>query len=488
MRRTATQAKPAPTRAVAPVRARPRLPAWLMGVLLVLVTVALYWPATRGEFIRYDDALYVTLNVQVQRGLTWESIKWACSNPVSGNWHPLTVLSHTLDCQMFGLNPWGHHLTNVLLHALNAGLVFAWLKLITGARWRSLLVAALFALHPLRVESVAWVSERKDVLSGFFGLLSLIAYARYAQKSVVSSQWSVVRGPWSLFYLLSLLCFALGLMSKPMLVTWPFVMLLLDYWPLGRMGKAEGRTQNAEVCNTHQVSRLTFHVSLLGEKVPFFALSAISSVVTFIVQRHAGALGANESLPLGARAGNALVSYGRYLGKLFWPSDLAGYYPHPGYWPLGKVLLAGVLILGISVLLARQQRRAPFLPMGWLWFLGTLVPVIGLVQAGGQAIADRYTYLPSLGVLVLVIWGACELTRGWRYSVMALSVASGAAIVLCLALTRNRFVIGGTLKPCSGTRSPSPRTMGSPATTSAPPSLTKAKSTRRSTNSRKASA
>ena len=387
-------------------------------------------------------------------------------NPVCWNWHPVTVLSHMLDCQMFGLNPWGHHLTNVLLHALNAGLVFVLLQSMTGARWRSLLVAALFAVHPLRVESVAWVSERKDVLSAFFGLLALIAYARYAQGRRQKAEGrrqesSGIRArnthqvsrftPHAsrviavTFYLLSLFFFALGLMSKPMLVTLPFVLLLLDYWPLGRMQNAECGMQNAAASETQHATRNTPHVSrtaflaLLLEKLPFFALAALASVVTFVVQQRGGSVMAAENLPLGARVGNALISYGRYLGKLFWPTDLAVYYPHPGQWPLGKVLLAGGVILGLSGPVWVRRRRAPFLLVGWLWFVGMLVPVIGLVQTGGQAMADRHTYLPSLGVLILAIWGTYELTRRWRYQALALAAAGGAALVLCLALTRQQI-------------------------------------------------
>ncbi len=405
---------------------------WLLPVSLVLVTLALYWPASGFGFINYDDDFYVTSNVHVQNGLTWAGIKWAWANPVAGNWHPVTVLSHMLDCQLFGLNPGAHHLTNVLLHALNAGFVFWLLQRMTGAVWRSLLVAALFAVHPLRVESVAWVSERKDVLSGFFGLLALLTYACYAQRRMQNAECRMqnpatpntqhaTRNTFHAcnFYLLSLCFFALGLMSKPMLVTWPFVMLLLDYWPLKRMQNAECRMQNVATGDTHHaprnapnVSRFTFHLSLLLEKLPFFALAAAVSVVTFLVQKRVGAVMEAESLPLSARVENALISYGRYLGKLFWPVDLAVYYPRPGQWPMGKVLLAAGLILGLSVLVWVRRRRQPYALMGWLWFLGTLVPVIGLVQAGGQAMADRYTYLPSLGVLVLAVWGACELMQG----------------------------------------------------------------------------
>ena len=410
----------------------------------MLVTVAVYWPATGHDFVNYDDPDYVTANPHVQGGLNWEGVKWAFLNPVSSNWHPLTVLSHMLDCQMFGLNPWGHHLTSVLFHALNAMLVFVLLQQMTGARWRSLFVATLFAVHPLRVESVAWVAERKDVLSAFFGLLALMSYARYAQKEGRSNQLSVISHQpdgsritdhrslitdyCSPFYLLSLFFFACGLMSKPMLVTWPFVMLLLDYWPLKR--SAERRVRSAESGE----SRWAVWRRLLLEKLPFFALAAGASVVTFVEQ--GSAMTAAKNLSFGMRGGNALISYCRYMGKLFWPTDLAVFYPHPGYWPLGKVLMAGVLILGISGLSLWWRRRAPFLLMGWLWYCGTLVPVIGLVQVGGHALADRYSYLPSLGLLILGVWGAYELTRRWQPAVIGLSVGGAASIVLGMAWTR----------------------------------------------------
>ena len=425
--------------------------------MLALVTTAIYWPATRCDFVNLDDPVHVTAVAQVQKGLSLEGIRWAFLNPVATNWHPLTVLSHMLDCQIFGLQPWGHHLANVLLHALNAGLVFLLLQQLTKATWRSLWVAAFFAVHPLRVESVTWVTERKDVLSGFFGLLALMAYARYAQErmqnaecrmqkpeagspwSVVSSRWSVVHLPSSIFYLLSLSLFALGLLSKPMLVTWPFVMLLLDYWPLGRLRNAECTGEGHAPRFTFHVSRFTPHTPLLLEKLPFFALAALASVVTFIVQRRGGALAAGENLSLGVRLGNALISYCRYLGKLFWPADLAVVYPHPGLWPLWQVLVAAGLILGISMLVWVARRRHPYLLGGWLWYCGTLVPVSQVIQTGAHAMADRWTYIPSIGVLILAVWGACELTRRWRYQSLGLSVASAAAIVLCIALTRHQI-------------------------------------------------
>jgi tetratricopeptide (TPR) repeat protein len=387
-----------------------------VAVLLALVAVALYWPATRHDFVNIDDPEYVTANVHVQSGLNSESIQWAFLNIVSANWHPVTMLSHELDCQLFGTKPWGHHLTSLLLHALNTALVFLLLRNLTGALWRSALVALLFGVHPLHVESVAWVAERKDVLSTFFGLLSLICYARYARAEIVNRKSQIVN------YSLALLFFALGLMSKPMLVTLPCVMLLLDWWPLQRF----------------QVSSFRFQV-LIFEKIPFFALAAAASVVTMLVQKQGGAVITVENYPLDDRVENVLISYCRYLGRMFWPADLAVFYPHPAHWPLAQVLLAGVFLCGISALFFWGRGRHPFLLMGWLWFIGTLVPVIGLVQVGEQAMADRYTYIPSLGLLILVIWGACELTRNRRWQKIALSVAGSLAIILCLAVTRQQL-------------------------------------------------
>jgi tetratricopeptide (TPR) repeat protein len=397
---------------------------WLISVSLALVTLAIYWPAMRHDFVNYDDDLYVTSNVHVQAGLTLESMKWALLNPVTSNWHPLTVWSHMADCQLFGLKPWGHHLTSLLLHALSTVLVFLFLRRLTGALWRSALVAALFGLHPAHVESVAWVAERKDVLSASFGFLSLIFYVRYAQQRMADEcgQTKAGRVPATrlLDYGLALFFLALGLMSKPMLVTWPFIMLLLDCWPFERfkLGRAW---------------------RLLMEKIPFVALAAAVSVITFVVQKQEHTVKTADEFPIGARCENALISYCSYLRKLFWPTDLAVFYPHPGHWPLWKVLLAGAVMVGVSVLLFRQRRRYPLLLMGWLWYCGTLVPVIQLVQTGGHAMADRYTYIPSVGVLAVAAWGACELTRRWRYQVMVLSIAGGAAIVLCLALTRQQL-------------------------------------------------
>jgi Flp pilus assembly protein TadD len=440
MRPTSTKAKATAPTVSGGGMAQPGLPLWLMAGLLVLGTAALYWPATGCGFVNFDDDLYVTGNIHVQAGLTWDGIKWACLHLVASNWHPLTMWSAMLDCQLYGLKPWGHHLTSVLLHALNAGLVFVLLQRMTGAAWRSLWVAAVFAVHPLHVESVAWVSERKDVLSGFFGLLALMAYARYAEMRARKAAFGVQKPArpktlsWAgivtcpgTCYLLSLLSFTLGLMSKPMLVSLPFVMLLLDYWPLGRL---EPSPRNSQLLTT---------LRLVREKIPFFALAVAASVVTYLVQRQGGAVAAVAGLPLGARVSNALISYGRYLGAVFWPTGLAAYYPHPGHWPLGKALMAGGMLLAVSVLFLTQRRRAPSLLVGWLWFLGTLVPVIGLVQVGQQAMADRYAYLPSVGVLILGVWGACELSGRRPYWMRAWALAGGATLALCAALTRQQI-------------------------------------------------
>jgi Flp pilus assembly protein TadD len=353
------------------------MPAWLPALLLAAATVALFSPALHCGFVNYDDDRYVTANPQVQGGLTPANIRWAFTHPVADNWHPLTVLSDMFICQFWGLNPWWHHLANMLLHAVNAALVFLLLRQWTGAVWKSLMVAALFAFHPLRVESVAWIAERKDVLSGFFGLLSLMAYTRYA---TCPSTW--LRSP---AYWLAWLWLACGLMSKPMLVTWPFLFLLLDYWPLKRLTPARAG-------------------QLILEKVPFLALAAATGIVTFLIQPRGAAVETMEDLPLTARCANALIACCRYLGKTIWPADLAVLYPHPGHWPATDVIAAGVLLAAASVLVVMQRRRRPWLLTGWFWFLGCLVPVIGLVQVGLQSLADRYTYMPSIGLFILVVW------------------------------------------------------------------------------------
>jgi len=429
-------------------------PTWVLAAFLALATMALYWPVTHHEFIGFDDDVYVTANFHVRNGLTAESIPWAFSNPVSSNWHPLTVLSHMLDCQIYGVRPWGHHFTNLWLHALDSVLLFLLLCRLTGARWRSAVVAALFAWHPLHVESVAWVAERKDVLSTCFGLLALLAYAEYVEKGegrsdseypkAIGEQGlaSVLRPPPSILhplsssaYWLSLFCFALGLLSKPMLVTWPFLLLLLDYWPLKRFVIYPSSLPSGAT----SALRPPLLWRLLVEKFPFFALSAVVSVVTYLVQERTGAMRALGIVPLGMRCENAVISYCRYLAKLLWPVDLAVVYPYPTYWPPVLVFLAGLLLVGLTVFFWRHRRRYPFCLMGWSWFIGTLVPVIGLVQVGIQAMADRYTYIPSVGLLILVVWGGHEMSRHWRRQASVLSWAGAAACILYAAAARHQL-------------------------------------------------
>lgn len=417
-------------------RGQGEFPAWLLAAALALATLALYWPAMECGFLNFDDNEYVTDNAQTQKGLAWENIRWAFSTPVSANWHPLTMWSHMLDCQVFGLQPWGHHLTSVLLHALNTALVFLLLRRLlrrrgeaaappAGALWLSAFAAALFGWHPLHVESVAWVAERKDVLSTGFFLLALLAYLRFADERI--ERWRRYRrrktekgnpGDGTIFGLLKdtighrhkpaereermafglcLAAFALGLLCKAMVVTLPLVLLLLDYWPLRRFVISDLRS--------------TIFRRLVLEKLPFFALAAAASIVTYAVQDQFQAVAAVESFPLHARAGNALISCCRYLGKFFWPAHLAIYYPLPAYWPGGEILLAGGFLSGVSVWFFRLRNRHPCLLMGWLWFLVTLTPVIGLVKVGGQAMADRYLYIPSIGLLILTLWGADALGR-----------------------------------------------------------------------------
>jgi tetratricopeptide (TPR) repeat protein len=396
--------------------------------LVVFVAVFLtFLPIVRNGFISFDDGSYVTQNVHVQKGLSWDGLGWALRTTATGNWHPLTWLSHMLDCQIFGLRPWGHHLTSVFVHALNSTLVFLLFRNMTGAFGRSIFLAALFGLHPLRVESVAWAAERKDVLSVFFFLLTIWAYVKYV--SGVRSQISgmgvssvecrgAAHAPHSTlpapgFYLLSLILFALGLMSKPMLVTLPFVLLLLDYWPLGRVTSDEWRV--TRVGASIHAPRSTLHAlpSYFLDKFPFFLLAAISSVVTFIVQRQAGATTVLQHLSWIQRTENAFTSYLRYLQKLLWPQHLAIFYPYPSYWPIASVLLAVCLLAAVSFLAIRFRREQPYVFVGWLWFVGTLIPVIGLVQVGRQAMADRYTYIPSIGICLVVVWGVADMCRSW---------------------------------------------------------------------------
>jgi len=363
---------------------------------LALSILAVYWQVTGHEFIDYDDNVYITDNPQVQLGLTSKSIGWAFTTTRSGNWHPLTWLSHMMDYELFGLNPQGHHLTSVFLHIINSILLFLALRWATSSVWPSALVAGLFAIHPLHVESVAWVAERKDVLSTFFWLLTMVAYIGYAKRPR--------RGT----YMLVLVFFVLGLAAKPMLVTLPFVLMLLDYWPLGRfqVGRDCGSADNT----TAEPSTERVPVSeLIVEKLPMFVLSGIFSAIALWAQGRAGAMSGLEIVPLKWRIANALISYVAYLEKMFWPRNLAVFYPHPqDNLPIWLVVLAGLFLLILSAGAVRLASRYKYVIVGWLWYLGTLVPVIGLVQVGEQAMADRYTYVPLIGIYLAIAWGLAD--------------------------------------------------------------------------------
>ncbi len=393
---------------------RPARTNWLIAAALLLGTLALYARVAGHPFIFFDDNRYVTENPTVQAGLTWQGVTWAFTTLHVSNWHPLTWLSHMLDVELFGVRPGPHHLVNAVLHAANAVLVFLVFLRLTGATWRSALVAALFAVHPTHVESVAWVAERKDVLSTLFGLLALLVYAGYARRGGL------------LRYLGVLALFALSLMSKPMWVTLPFLLLLLDAWPLQRWAGSPIPVDPEPPASPRQgLGRLVL------EKLPLLALAAASSAVTVIAQSRGGAVTGLE-LGVGTRLGNAAVAYVRYVGKTVWPSPLAIYYPHPsGGLPAWQAIAATALVALACVVAVLAIRRAPWLALGWFWFLGTLVPVIGLVQVGAQAMADRYTYLPTIGLFVIVAWGGASLARSWSLK----SAARGAAAAALVALS-----------------------------------------------------
>ena len=373
---------------------------------LAVVTLGIYAQVIGHHFITLDDLSYIEENPMVNRGVTLAGLAWAFTTFHAGNWHPLTWISHMIDSQLFGTFAGGPLLVNALIHTANTLLLFWFLLRTTHARWSSALVAALFALHPLHVESVAWASERKDTLSTFFGLLSLIAYVRYADAPSVRRYACVA------------ITLALGLMAKPMLVTWPFVMLLLDYWPLGRF-----QTSNIK----HQTS---VGPGLVIEKIPLFALVTASAIVTFLAQSHGGAVRGLTEAPITLRLSNALVSYAKYVVRAFWPNDLAVYYPYAGI-PAWQIVSAAFLLIGITAFCVSRRRIRPYLMVGWLWFLGTLVPVIRLVQIGGQTMADRYFYIPSIGLFIALVFGLTDVARSWRVApLLGAGVALGVLLVL----------------------------------------------------------
>ena len=387
-----------------------------------MATLFLFWPVRNSEFINFDDDAYVYDNPQVKAGLTLKGVIWAFTTTHMGNRHPLTWLSHMLDCEFYGLNPGAHHLTSLLFHIANTLLLFWVLKRMTGRLWPSSFVAALFALHPLHVESVAWVAERKDVLSTFFWMLTLWTYVRYTERPGLNR------------YLLVILFFVLGLLSKPMLVTLPFVLLLLDYWPLGRFSFGRGGVNPPNPKPSRGRNQGSFPLHLVLEKVPFFVLSAISSVLTFFAQGRA--VGSLQRYPLETRIGNALVSYLTYIGKMIWPHPLAVFYPHPGMLPIWQVAGAGLLLVCGSILVVRAAGKYPYFLVGWLWYLGTLVPVIGLVQVGSQGMADRYTYVPLIGLFIMVAMGVPDALKAWRHRKIALIVSAGLVLSFFITVAR----------------------------------------------------
>ena len=410
----------------------------LIYLALFLATFAVYAQVRHFDFVNYDDPDYTTGNVHVRQGLTAQGLEWALTSRDAANWFPVTWVSHMLDCQFFGLESGWHHLHNVLLHALAAILLCMFLQRATGTRWRSALVAFLFALHPLHVESVAWVAERKDVLSACFWFLTLWAYVRYTERP----SWGR--------YLAVALSLCLGLMAKPMVVTLPFVLLLLDYWPLARLERFPGKSALArsEPGRRLPVGRVDSGASASGyinpeiavrqqgrkavwEKLPLLVLSGAAAAITYLVQEHAGAV---KALPLETRLANATLSCALYILKTFWPSRLAVFYPYPRYFTFLPLLATGFLLAAVTAGVIVLRRRAPYLLTGWGWFVVTLVPVIGLVQVGGQARADRYMYIPMVGLLIMLAWGAVEILKRWQAEMLAVPLAA-ATCLACAALT-----------------------------------------------------
>lgn len=380
-------------------------------LFLFAVTLILFSPVREFEFLNYDDDLYVTENPYVREGISLKGLKWMWKTSVISNWHPLTLFSHMMDVQLFGINPGAHHLVNVAFHSTNALLLFILLVMMTGAFWRSFFVAALFAWHPLHVESVAWISERKDVLSAFFFFLMIMAYGKY-----VKSKDTVNRAP--AFYLLSLFLFALGLMAKPMLVTAPFVLFLLDYWPLGRFsGKAVK--------------------PLVIEKMPFFLLTVFSCFMTLLSQQDA--LANAQRYPLFIRLVNAVISYFEYFQKTFWPHPLAFFYPYSIKIDWVNFAVSVSILTALSIFLLMRSKRNPWGITGWFWYLGMLVPVIGIVQVGQQAMGDRYTYLPQIGIFMVLAWGGHAFFEKYKIRRLCTGVLAAALLAACLVLSRGQI-------------------------------------------------
>jgi len=390
---------------------------FVLASALAVVVLGFYSPAIHNGFVVFDDSLYLSKNQAIHGGLSLGTIQWAFSTYLGGNWHPLTWLAHAFDWQLFGASPAGHHAVSVLLHAANTGLLFLILEAGTGLIWPSLIVAALFGLHPLNVESVAWAAELKNVLSMFLGLLALGSYTKYSRSRK------------RVFYICTLVFFGLGLMAKPQIIPLPFLLLLWDYWPLGRLELSAAGNRDGE----HTLSFRVF--SLIREKTPMFVLAALSATITMIAQRSADAVHSLAQVSMIARLENCLVSYAQYLGSMFWPAKLAPLYPHPaGPLPVWQVVASGLLLFLVTGVVIRRRKQR-YLLTGWLWFLGALVPMIGLVQVGEQARADRYMYLPMVGILVAVVWALRDAGEGKRIAKLWLAALAVAAVIALGAAT-----------------------------------------------------
>ncbi len=399
----------------------------LVCLALALGTALLFWPVVTFDYVPFDDPIFLMNNYHVNGGFTWEGLRWCFATSYASMWHPLTWLSYMLDCQLFHRWLGGHHATSLALHILSSVLLFLLLNRMTGAIWRSAMVAALFAWHPLHVESVAWLSERKDVLCTVFWMLTLWAYLRYGEECKMQN------AKCKKFYVLALAFFVLGLMSKPMLVTLPFVLLLLDWWPLRRLQLAPLKPDlNPKNVQVPAESRPAGNWRLLIEKIPFVVLSIFFSVLA--VTAAASSIRSLASLAFPHRLGNAVVSYFIYVAKTIWPRNLVAIYPYDIPWETWQITAACLFLIAVSAVVLRFWKTRPWLLLGWLWFLGTLVPVIGLVRVGAQSMADRYTYIPSIGLFILFIWGASDLAGGWRQGPVLLGGAAWIALVACALL------------------------------------------------------
>ncbi len=404
---------------------------------LVILSMIVYCRVIRNEFVHYDDDTYIFKNPYIQTGISIDNIKWAFTTDHGGNWHPLTWISHMTDSQLFGMKKAGwHHLVNLLWHVINTVLLFIMLSRMTGAVWQSAFVAALFAVHPLNVETVAWASERKSVLSTFFWFMTILLYINYVKSRSIKS------------YVFSILFFLMGLLSKPMVVTLPFVLLLLDFWPLNRtpLYRTGADDNQQETTEPHDITVVGTSLlnKLLFEKVPFFILAMIFCIVTLFVQESAGSVASLDAIPFSSRITNALLSYFMYIYMMVWPVDLAVLYPHSGMPQVWQYTISGIFLISVTFLVVKAARRFPYLGFGWFWYLGTLVPVIGIVQAGGQSMADRYAYLPLIGIFIMIAWGVSDIPVKKHH--FSRSLYAGLAAVIIFAFSCVTFVQTGYWK------------------------------------------